>query len=67
MPSTDNIRYTDTTSSNLNLSYAPYFIVSLHDHTVREGEPILFEVVVSGIIILIKNSFFFTIFLHYYL
>ena len=29
-------------------NYAPYFLSSLRDQTVKEGEPVLFEIVVSG-------------------
>ena len=36
------------TNNNFNQSYAPYFIASLKDQTVREGESVLFEVMVSG-------------------
>ena len=37
-----------TTSIGMDQEYAPYFVVSLHDHSVREGESVLFEVMVSG-------------------
>lgn len=42
--------YNTSTNTNINQdqSYAPYFIQSLRDQTVREGESVLFEVVVSG-------------------
>lgn len=29
-------------------NYAPYLLSSLRDQTVKEGEPILFEIIVSG-------------------
>ena len=37
-----------TTSAGLEQSHTPYFSVSLHDQSVREGESVLFEVTVSG-------------------
>jgi hypothetical protein len=46
--STENTGYNQTINTGSNQSYAPYFIVSLHDRTVTEGESIFFEVVVSG-------------------
>jgi hypothetical protein len=46
--STENTGYNQTINTGSNQSYAPYFIVSLHDRTVKEGESIFFEVVVSG-------------------
>jgi hypothetical protein len=58
--SSDNIGYNETTNIGSNQSFAPYFIVSLHDQTVREGESVLFEIVVSGKY-LKKNFFHFII------
>ncbi|CAF2499044.1 unnamed protein product [Rotaria sp. Silwood2] len=46
---TDNVNYNERTNINSNQSYRPYFIVSLHDQTVREGESVLFEIVVSAL------------------
>ncbi|CAF3636008.1 unnamed protein product [Rotaria sordida] len=46
---TDNVNYNERTNIGLNQSYPPYFIVSLHDQTVREGESIVFEVAVSAL------------------
>jgi hypothetical protein len=37
-----------TTSIGLDQNHAPYFALALHDQTAREGESVLFEVVVSG-------------------
>jgi hypothetical protein len=37
-----------TTSVGVDQSYTPYFALSLHDQSVREGESVLFEVIVSG-------------------
>ncbi len=48
MTSTENTAYNETINVGPNQSYAPYFIVSLHDKTVREGESVLLEIVVSG-------------------
>lgn len=48
MASSENTNYNSTTKSGANDSYAPYFISSLRDQTVREGESVLLEVVVSG-------------------
>ncbi|CAF5097428.1 unnamed protein product, partial [Rotaria magnacalcarata] len=37
-----------TTTVGLDSNHAPYFALSLHDQTTREGESVLFEVVVSA-------------------
>ncbi|CAM2700506.1 unnamed protein product [Rotaria socialis] len=37
-----------TTKVGLDSNHAPYFSLSLHDQTAREGESVLFEVVVSA-------------------
>ena len=37
-----------TTSIGMDQEHAPYFAVALHDRSVREGESVLFEVMVSG-------------------
>jgi hypothetical protein len=37
-----------TTSFGLDQGYSPYFSLALHDQTAREGESVLFEVIVSG-------------------
>jgi len=37
-----------TTSFGLDQDHAPYFSLALHDQTAREGESVLFEIVVSG-------------------
>ena len=44
----NNVGYSNTTNAGPNENYAPYFILSLRDQTVREGESILFEIVVNG-------------------
>jgi hypothetical protein len=36
------------TTFGLDKGHAPYFSLALHDQTAREGESILFEVIVSG-------------------
>jgi hypothetical protein len=47
--SRENMSYNDQMRNiDPNQSYAPYFINSLRDQAVREGEPVLFEIVVSG-------------------
>jgi len=47
--SRENMSYNDQMRNiDSNQSYAPYFINSLRDQAVREGEPVLFEIVVSG-------------------
>jgi len=46
--SKENTGYNGTRNTGSDQSYAPYFIVSLHDETVREGESIFFGVAVSG-------------------
>lgn len=40
--------FTTARTMDTNESYAPYFILALRDHNVREGHPILFEITVSG-------------------
>ena len=37
-----------TTSFGLDQGHSPYFSLALHDQTAREGESVLFEVIVSG-------------------
>lgn len=37
-----------STSVGLDQSHAPYFVLSLHDQSIREGNSVLFEVIVSG-------------------
>ncbi|UJR28306.1 hypothetical protein I4U23_009551 [Adineta vaga] len=49
MSSSENTNYYGKTNIDSNQNYAPYFISSLHDQTVREGESILFEIVVSAL------------------
>ncbi|CAF0775682.1 unnamed protein product [Adineta steineri] len=49
MASTENTNYDTTKNIGSNENYAPYFISSLHDQTVREGESVLFEIVVSAL------------------
>ena len=44
----NNAAYSNTTNANPNENYAPYFILSLRDQSVQEGESILFEIVVNG-------------------
>lgn len=58
--SRDNTGYNETINIGSNQSYAPYFITSLRDQTVKEGESVLFEIVVSGknFIILFAYLFF---------
>lgn len=36
------------TTFGLDQGHSPYFSLALHDQTVREGESVLFEVIVSG-------------------
>ena len=36
------------TNIGLDSNHAPYFVLSLHDQTIREGQSVLFEVIVSG-------------------
>lgn len=49
MTSRENTDYNNQIINTMsNESYAPYFITSLKDQTVREGQPVLFEVVISG-------------------
>lgn len=43
----ENTAYNNA-SMDAGQSYAPYFLVSLRDQTVKEGEPVLFEIVISG-------------------
>lgn len=40
--------YNQGRTTDLNQSYPPYFLTSVRDQAVREGESVLFEVVVSG-------------------
>ncbi|CAF0743307.1 unnamed protein product [Adineta steineri] len=49
MAATENTNYDTTKNIGSNENYAPYFISSLHDQTVREGESVLFEIVVSAL------------------
>lgn len=44
----NTVNYKEAPRFDSNQNYAPYFIVSLRDHTVQEGEPVIFEVTVSG-------------------
>ena len=45
----ENIGYNnESVNIDSSQSYAPYFLNSLRDQTVREGEPVLFEIVISG-------------------
>ncbi len=37
-----------TTTFGLDQGHVPYFSLALHDQTAREGESVLFEVIVSG-------------------
>ena len=37
-----------STSVGIDQNHAPYFVLSLHDRSVREGDSILLEVIVSG-------------------
>ena len=37
-----------TTNVGLDRTHSPYFVISLRDTSVREGESVLFEVIVSG-------------------
>ncbi len=37
-----------TTIIGLDQGHTPYFVLALHDQTAREGESVLFEVIVSG-------------------
>ncbi len=47
--SRENLSYNDQMRHiESSQNYAPYFINSLRDKTVREGEPVLFEIIVSG-------------------
>lgn len=50
LTSRNNTGYNNQTINSVsnNQSYAPYFITSLHDQTIREGQPVLFEIVISG-------------------
>ena len=55
--SRENMSYSDQMKHlESNQNYAPYFINSLHDQTVREGEPVLFEIIISGKILIFKMS-----------
>jgi len=48
--SSENIDYnSQTMNMDSSENYAPYFINSLSDQTVREGEPVLFEIVISAL------------------
>ncbi|CAF3449488.1 unnamed protein product [Rotaria socialis] len=49
MSSINNNGYNQRANMDLNQSYPPYFLASLRDQTVREGESVLFEVVVSAL------------------
>ena len=55
MASSENTNYGGTANFSSSENYAPYFISSLRDQTVREGESILFEIVVSGIDLLFRT------------
>ena len=46
--SSETMGYGGTNTTDLNQSYAPYFLLSLRDQTVREGESVLLEIIVSG-------------------
>jgi formylmethanofuran:tetrahydromethanopterin formyltransferase len=46
--SRENMDYNEALKHGANQSYAPYFLNSLRDQTVREGESVLFEIVISG-------------------
>ena len=37
-----------STNIGVDQGHVPYFSLTLHDQTVREGESVLFEVTVSG-------------------
>jgi hypothetical protein len=48
--SRENLSYNDQMRHiESSQNYAPYFINSLRDKTVREGEPVLFEIIVSAL------------------
>lgn len=57
--SRDNAGYNQTINYGSNQDYAPYFLTSLRDQTVREGESVLFEITVYGKNFIEENNFFF--------
>jgi hypothetical protein len=46
--SSNTLGFSAANDADQNQSYAPYFIASLRDQIVHEGESVLFEIVVSG-------------------
>jgi hypothetical protein len=56
--SRENLSYNDQIKHvESSQNYAPYFINSLRDQTVREGEPVLFEIIISGKVLIFKKFF----------